>query len=112
LKESVVIWRFLSEAEDELADLVENIRSSTKKNYEMCSNVVASVRAAVAEDNKTPAPVAELSPTVKTRAQRYEALKEKAGPEKQETPATRPISDEVFLTRSKKKLHRGQQSKN
>jgi hypothetical protein len=35
----------LSETEDDLADLVENIRSSTQNIDEMCSNAVASVRA-------------------------------------------------------------------
>jgi hypothetical protein len=54
LQESVVMRRFSSEAEDDLADLVENIRSSTQKIDEMCSNDVESVRATVAtlaEDN-------------------------------------------------------------
>jgi hypothetical protein len=78
-------------------DLVETIRSSTRKIEEMCSNTVASVRATVAtvaEDNKTPAPVAEL----KTRAQRAKAAKVKAGPEKQEIPVTRPTEEKVLLT--------------
>jgi hypothetical protein len=52
--------------------------------------------ATVAEDNKTPAPVAELSPAVKTRAQMAKAAKEKAGPEKQEIPVTRPTDKEVL----------------
>jgi hypothetical protein len=92
LQGSVVMRRFLSEAEDELADLVENLRSLTQKVDEMVSNAVASVRANVAEDNKTPAPVAALSPAVKTRAQRAKAAKEKA--EKQEIPATRLTDEE------------------
>jgi hypothetical protein len=66
--------------------LVENIRSLTQKIDEMCSNAVTSVRATVAEDNKTPKTLAESSPTMKTRAQRAKAAKEKAGPEKQQTP--------------------------
>jgi hypothetical protein len=101
LLESVVMRRFLSEAEDDLADLVETIHSSTQKIDEMCSNAVASVRATVAtvaEDNKTPAPVAELSPAVKARAQRAKAAKVKAGPEKQEIPVTHPTKEEVLLT--------------
>jgi hypothetical protein len=92
LQDSVVMRRFLSEAEDDLANLAENLRSLTQKVDEMCSNAVAAVRATVAEDKKTPAPVAELSPAVKTRAQRAKAAKEKA--EKQEIPATRPHTDE------------------
>jgi hypothetical protein len=61
-KQIVVMRRFLSEAEDDLTDLVENIRSSTQKIDEMCSNADATVP----EDNKTPSPVVELSPSGKT----------------------------------------------
>jgi hypothetical protein len=89
---------FLSEAEDKLAELVENIRSSTQKIDEMCSGTVASVRATVNDVNKSPTPVAEPSPVVQTRAQRARAAKEKAEPEKQEIPVTRPTGEEVLLT--------------
>jgi hypothetical protein len=87
----------LSEAEDKLAELAENIRSSTKKIDEMCSGAVASVRATVADVNKPPTPMAELSPLVQTRAQRARAAKEKAGPEKQEIPVSH-TEKEVLLT--------------
>jgi hypothetical protein len=80
-----------------MAELVENIRSSTQKIDEMCSNAVESVRPTVAEANKTPKPVAESSPAVKTRAQKAKAVKEIAGPEKQQTPVTRPTDKEVLL---------------
>jgi hypothetical protein len=98
MQENAIMRHFLSEAEDKLAELVENISSSTKKIDEMCSGAVVSVRATVADVNKSPTPVAEPSPVVQTRAQRARAAKEKTGPEKQEIPVTRPTAEEVLLT--------------
>jgi hypothetical protein len=47
LQESVVMRHFLSGTEDDLADLVGNIRSSTQKIDGMCSDAVASERAII-----------------------------------------------------------------